>query len=660
MNDRALPGPVPANADASHPDSRLATPAIAEPHTAPYIEQGRIASASAGLLRAWARLSPFSTRDANDDAHTHRRGGRIGGGPEDDSRKPAGDDLRTASLEPYVLGEHTVAGIDFLAQVDTHLRFTYISEAGLRFMGFHRAFLEATSLTALVPDADASLLADTIAQARMSAEPVGCTLRMNKSLTYPGWVNLRIAQIRDTQGELVGFAISASDISAWALRQERLRFEAEHDALTGLDNLVSIQRRLQRAFSSGVQGDARVALLSIDLDSFQRINNALGYEAGDTMLKLTAERLSACVDADDVVARTGSDEFIVMTHRSVDARSCEALARRLLAAVSQPYSYEGQSLHLAASVGIASSDQVGSDERQLLRGADHALYRAKRMGGNTLMFFIDQRDPEAADKLKLEAELYDGVRNGEFSLHYQPIADIASLGVVGVEALMRWHHPTRGLVPPSTFIPLAESVGLISYLGGWALKTACMQLALWDSLEMRLEYMAVNVSAQQFREPAFASTVRETLQLTGVAPSRLVLEITESVLMHDPQHARTLLEELAEIGIRFAVDDFGTGYSSLAYLQRFPLTELKIDRSFIENLSESRNDQAIVTAVAALAHTLNLRLVAEGVETEAQRALLIQLGCGHIQGWLLCKALPANELADRFASRELAIDVHGK
>jgi diguanylate cyclase len=648
MNDRAMPGPVPANADAPRPDSRLATPSL----SAPLVERAGSASAVSSLVRAITRFGLFSARERADTSSLRRQGGRIGGSPDDDA--PA------ASPEPYVLGEHTVAGIDFLAQVDNQLRFTYISDAGLRFMGFHRAFLEATSLSALVPDADAALLADAISHARESDEPVGVTLRMNKSLTYPGWVNLRVAQIRNAEGDLVGFAISASDISAWALRQERLRFEAEHDALTGLDNLVSIQRRLQRAFAEAPRGDARVALLSIDLDAFQRINNALGYEAGDTMLKLTAERLSKCIDPEDVVARTGSDEFIVMTRRSVDARSSEALARRLLAAISQPYSYEGQSLHLAASVGIASSDQIGNDERQLLRGADQALYRAKRMGGNTLMFFTDQRDPEAADKLKLEAELYDGVRNGEFSLHYQPIADIHSCGIVGVEALMRWHHPTRGLVPPSTFIPLAESVGLISYLGGWALKTACMQLALWDSQGMRLEYMAVNVSAHQFRDSGFAATVRETLLLTGVDPSRLVLEITESVLMHDPQHARTLLEELADIGIRFAVDDFGTGYSSLAYLQRFPLTELKIDRSFIENLSESRNDQAIVTAVAALAKTLNLRLVAEGVETEAQRNLLIELGCGHIQGWLLCKALPANELADKFKSRELAIDVHGK
>ena len=380
MNDRAVPGPVPVNSDASRPDSRLAAS-----HPSPRADDASQESSLTGLLRSFARFSPFGARDSAPQSGTRRMGGKI-----EDDLSPS-DDHKPRSNVPYVLGEHTVEGIDFLAQVDTELRFTYISEAGLRFMGYHRAFLEATSLTALVPDADAALLSDAIAQARVSEEPVGCTLRMNKSLTYPGWVNLRVAPLRDTDRELVGFAISASDISAWAMRQERLRFEAEHDSLTGLDNLVSIQRRLHRAFSDATRGDVRVALLSIDLDAFQRINNALGYEAGDTMLKLTAERLISCVDADDVVARTGSDEFVVMTRRSADAKGSEALARRLIAAISQPYSYEGQSLHIAASVGIALSDQVGTDERQLLRGADQALYRAKQRGRNRIESTV-QRD----------------------------------------------------------------------------------------------------------------------------------------------------------------------------------------------------------------------------------------------------------------------------
>jgi len=226
---------------------------------------------------------------------------------------------------------------------------------------------------------------------------------------------------------------------------------------------------------------------------------------------------------------------------------------------------------------------------------------------------------------------------------------------VGVEALIRWHHPVHGFVPPSTFIPLAESIGLINYLGNWVLKIACMQLVQWDAQGIELQYVAVNVSPQQFRDPRFIRNVRDALALTGVKAERLVFEITESLLMQDPAHAKVLLEQLTAIGIRFAIDDFGTGYSSLAYLQRFPLAKLKIDRSFVENLLTSRNDQAIVSAVVGLAQTLELELVAEGVETEAQRELLTAMGCDHIQGWLVCKALPSDELAKRFEDRVLRL-----
>jgi EAL domain-containing protein (putative c-di-GMP-specific phosphodiesterase class I) len=373
----------------------------------------------------------------------------------------------------------------------------------------------------------------------------------------------------------------------------------------------------------------------------------------------------------EVIARISSDEFAILlppAHARADtAIAAEALARRLLTAIQQPYTFNRQPVHLSASVGIAlypdtqhagESSEPAPRDSQLLRWADHALARAKAAGGNTLAFYVPDDSPADAERLKLESDLYDGVRNGEFSLHFQPITSSQSHGVVGVEALIRWQHPVHGLVPPSMFIPLAESVGLINYLGNWVLKAACMQLIRWDIQGIRLQYVAVNVSPQQFRDPRFKESVREAIALTGIDPHRLVFEITESLLMHDPQHATALLEELTGLGIRFAVDDFGTGYSSLAYLQRFPLAKLKIDRSFVENLLTSRNDQAIVSAVVGLAQTLDLELVAEGVETEAQRELLTEMGCGHIQGWLVCKALPSEELAQRFASR--ALHVHGE
>jgi diguanylate cyclase len=357
------------------------------------------------------------------------------------------------------------------------------------------------------------------------------------------------------------------------------------------------------------------------------------------------------------VARVASDEFAVLLAAGTieeATQAAEDVGRRLLSAIAQPYRYRGQHTHLSASVGAAIfPDAVEHASSSLMRMADHALTQAKESGGNLIVFHVLNDDPRDAERLKLEADLYEGVRNGEFSLHFQPITHSVSGGVVGVEALIRWQHPVHGLLPPTTFIPLAESIGLINYLGNWVLKAACMQLMQWDREGIALEYMAVNVSPQQFRDKRFTQYVQEALELTGIDPKRLVFEITESLLMHDPEEATRLLEALAALGIRFAIDDFGTGYSSLSYLQRFPLSKLKIDRSFVENLITSRNNRAIVTAVVGLAQSLGLELVAEGVETVAQRDMLIEMGVDQIQGWLISKALPAPELERRFGEKTL-------
>ncbi|HZZ11661.1 MAG TPA: bifunctional diguanylate cyclase/phosphodiesterase, partial [Paraburkholderia sp.] len=433
-----------------------------------------------------------------------------------------------------------------------------------------------------------------------------------------------------------------------------------------LTNLANQSALIPALLDAQRQADVHgtpAALLLLDIDDYQRVNRALGYDAGDEMLRDTSRRLLNMTSPGETVARVASDEFAILikpaASRTDAAAAAETLARRLLTAIQQPYVFKGQQVHLSASIGIAlypdvrhANDTAGHDTH-LLRWADHALLQAKAAGGNTLAFYVPDDNPADAERLKLEADLYDGVRNGEFSLHFQPITSSRTHGVVGVEALIRWLHPVHGLVPPSMFIPLAESIGLINFLGNWVLKVACMQLIQWDARGIPMQYVAVNVSPQQFRDPRFKDSVREAIELTGIDPRRLVFEITESLLMHDPAHAKGLLEELTAMGIRFAVDDFGTGYSSLAYLQRFPLAKLKIDRSFVENLLTSRNDQAIVSAVVGLAQTLDLELVAEGVETEEQRSLLTEMGCDHIQGWLVCKALPSDELAQRFEARTL-------
>lgn len=567
--------------------------------------------------------------------------------------------------------ENTAAAVDFLVHVDARLHFLYVSDASLRFAGYHREFLLGATLADIIAPEHHARLEALIARAAHSGAVEKDTIDLVKALTYPLPVELRVQ--RAQYGETTGFAVAGFDVSGWQGTEAALTHALHHDPLTGLPNQTALAPALQRAQADADHFGVPVALLLLDLDDYQRVNRALGYDAGDELLRETARRLTHLALQGEMIARIGSDEFAVLItpqrHAAPDEvrSAAEALGRRLLTSILQPYSFRNQPVHLSASIGIAfhpdqrpdasaaNDADASADTTPLIRRADQALQQAKAIGGNTLTLHVPDDDPTDAMRLKLESDLYDGVRNGEFSLHFQPITSSASRGVVGVEALIRWQHPLHGLVPPSTFIPLAESVGLINYLGNWVLKAACMQLTQWDEQGIELQYVAVNVSPQQFRNPRFRESVEEAIELTGVDPRRLVFEITESLLMHDPQHAKTLLEELTSLGIRFAVDDFGTGYSSLAYLQRFPLSKLKIDRSFVENLITSRNDQAIVNAVVGLARTLDLELVAEGVETEAQRELLTNMGCEHIQGWLVCKALPSEELQQRFVSGALHV-----
>lgn len=555
--------------------------------------------------------------------------------------------------------EATLGTVDFLAQLDDTLRFQYVSDASIGFIGYHRDYLGMLTLHDLVPSTEADELNALVARAHASGKLESATLSLVKSLTYPICVELRMLSTA-AQG-VPGFALAAFEVSHWRDNEAKLRHALHHDPLTGLDNLTALIPALNAVQAEAEHTRTQAALVLVDIDDYQRINRALGYDAGDDLLRETARRIQHAAGHGEIVARIASDQFAVLVPAGTTAEAAENLGRRLLTAIAQPYRHRGQHTHLSASVGVALypdhagpvTSAPGTVDAHLLRMADHALAEAKAAGGNTLVFHTLDDDPADAERLKLEADLYEAVRNGEFSLHFQPITSSHSGGVVGVEALMRWQHPVHGLVPPSTFIPLAESIGLINYLGNWVLKAACMQLVQWDAIGIRLDYVSVNVSPQQFRDKRFTLAVREALALTGLDAERLVFEITESILMHDPEEATRLLEALAALGIRFAVDDFGTGYSSLAYLQRFPLSKLKIDRSFVENLLTSRNNRAIVSAVVGLAQSLGLELVAEGVETEAQRDLLTEMGCDHIQGWLVSHALPSEELARSFQSNSL-------
>jgi len=540
--------------------------------------------------------------------------------------------------------------IDFFARIDEQGRFLHISSPGLAFIGYHREYLPHITLRDLVPPEDAPLLDACLRQAVQTAEVQKCTLHLVKTLTYPRLVELRISPDAAVPGQLM---VVGHDVSAWADNEQCLTYAMHHDVLTGLDNLASARHEIERAKREALAKGGRVALLQVDIDEFYRVNQAFGYEVGDRILHETALRLKNACQGRDFVARCYSDAFLILLRDVPDRNYVEAFARRVSDAIQRPYSHDGQTLQLSVRIGAAIFPDPVNDTDQLLNHVDEALALAGRNRGYSFAFYERRPAGSRPDTLRLESDLHSGIRNGEFSLYYQPIVDARSGRVAGIEALMRWHHPVLGAVSPEIFISLAESAGLINFLGGWALKNTCMQLMQWDARGIHLQYATVNVSAQQFRDKRFPAIVREAFKLTGLAPRRIILEITESVLMEDPDHAKELLEELTDLGVRFAVDDFGTGYSSLAYLQSFPLAALKIDRRFISDLPVSRNDQAIVAAIVGLARTLGLSLVAEGVETEEQKNLLLSSGCDLIQGWLVCKALPINELTRKFEAGEL-------
>ncbi len=545
------------------------------------------------------------------------------------------------------------SSIDFLARIDAQGRFSYISASGLAFIGYHQEYLRIITLRDLVPASELVALDACIAMALSTSGVQKCTLHLVKTLTYPRLIELRIVSEHTVPGQLL---VVGHDISAWADNEQCLTYAMYHDVLTGLDNLSSARREIERAKQEALAGGFSLALLQLDIDEFHRVNQAFGYEVGDEILHETAQRLKSACHGKGFVARCYSDAFLILLRQVPGRAYVEEFAQRVSDAIQLPYSHEGQTLQLSVRIGAALFPDIHPGSDQLLNNVDEALALAGRNRGYGFSFYEPRNMDADADALKLESDLHNGIRNGEFSLHYQPIVDSSGVGVVGVEALMRWQHPVLGAISPSTFISLAESAGLINFLGDWALKNTCMQLKRWDAEGIVLQYATVNVSPQQFRDKRFSATVRDAFKLTGLAPTRIILEITEGVLMDDPAHAKALLEELTGLGVRFAVDDFGTGYSSLAYLQSFPLSFLKIDQRFISNLPASRDDLSIVEAIVALAGKLRLKLVAEGVETEAQREMLAATGCRWIQGWLICKALSVEALTLKFKAGELRVD----
>ena len=434
--------------------------------------------------------------------------------------------------------------------------------------------------------------------------------------------------------------------------EDALKFGASHDPLTELPNRRLLAERVNLALSRERIDQERLALLFIDLDRFKNINDTLGHEAGDRLLQIVAKRLSGCIRRTDTLARQGGDEFVVLIEKFADHKDVATTAKKILEEVGKTFLLFGKELHISASIGISISPDHGSDLEALLKHADIAMYRAKEEGKDNYQFYSAQMNRHSVARLDLESDLRHAVERNELVLHYQPKFEVRTGAIVGIEALVRWQHPTRGLISPEQWIHLAEETGLIVPIGTWVLHTACAQACAWQAQGLPALRVAVNLSARQFIRASIVEDVRKALSETGLNPRWLELEITESMMIHDPEEALRLLCDLKEMGIHLAIDDFGTGYSSLAYLKRFPIDTLKVDRSFIRNIPDDVGNALITRTIIAMAHSLQLTVVAEGAETAGEIEFLRQLNCDQVQGFYLSKPLAAHDFADLFARRQ--------
>jgi diguanylate cyclase (GGDEF)-like protein len=438
---------------------------------------------------------------------------------------------------------------------------------------------------------------------------------------------------------------------------ERLQHEAEianmarHDSLTGLANRLQLREMLARMLDGERNGDGGIVVLFLDLDRFKEINDTLGHGVGDALLKQVAERLQGCVRETDMVARIGGDEFVIVQMSTDPLVQAAALASRLIEIVSEPYVLNEHQAIIGTSVGIAVAPDEGAHVDALLAQADMALYSSKNAGGGIYCFFEPEMTVTAHERRELERDLRSALANGELALNYQPLVNLETNEISGFEALLRWHHPQRGLISPGTFIPLAEETGLIGPIGEWVLRQACAEAATWPEHFN----IAVNLSPAQFKQRNLRELVFNALAAAGLAPQRLELEITESVFLQDSEATLATLQQLRDFGVRIAMDDFGTGYSSLSYLRMFSFDKIKIDRCFVADLSASdENSVAIMRAMISLGHALGLVITAEGVETQQQLEKVRLEGCTEMQGFIFSAAKPADEIRRWFPPHPIA------
>jgi diguanylate cyclase (GGDEF)-like protein/PAS domain S-box-containing protein len=548
--------------------------------------------------------------------------------------------VRASERRYRLLFERNLAGL-YRTSLDG--RILDCNSAFARILGYpsREDVLRVSALDLYSDPGDRESFVARLSQQRVLVNFELCLRRQDGS---PVWVLANESLIEEPDGETVmdGSLIDITD----RRRAEQQRWhQANHDALTDLPNRVLFNDRLSLAILHAQRRRQSLAVMFLDLDHFKRVNDTLGHSAGDELLVKVADRLRRCLRQDDTVARVGGDEFLLLLNGIGRQTDAAGMARKILALLAEPFLVQKRELFVEASIGIGIYPDDGTDAETLVGNVDTAMYRAKETGRNSFQFFTRKMQEQSQERAALESGLRRALPRGEFVLHYQPIFRLRDRSVVGVEALVRWRHPEKGILSPREFIPLAEDVGLIGRVGEWVLTRSCEQLKAWQVPGGPALRVSVNVSPRQFQQRDFAANVRRTLGETGLDPAALDLEITESIAMHDVAHTGRVLAELARIGIQISMDDFGTGHSSLNYLKHFPIRRLKIDQSFVSGMTADDKDHAIVATIISIARNLGLGVTAEGVETEEQADLLASLACEDVQGYLFGRPAPAEEIA---------------
>jgi diguanylate cyclase (GGDEF)-like protein len=485
--------------------------------------------------------------------------------------------------------------------------------------------------------------------------PLNCILVRRDEFEIP--IEDSVAPIHDREGQATGAVIVFRDVSAARTMALQMTHSAQHDFLTGLPNRMLLNDRVNQAIAGAPRHHKKVGVLFLDLDGFKHINDSLGHPTGDKLLQSIGERLVECVRNSDTVSRQGGDEFVVLLSEMEQSEDAAITARRMLQSVSEAHSIDQHDLHVTTSIGVSVYPDDGLDAETLIKNADTAMYQAKENGRQSYQFFKAAMNVRAVERQSIEESLRRALERQEFALHYQPKINLKTGQITGAEALLRWTHPVRGLVPPGQFIPVAEDCGLILPIGNWVLREACKQARIWADAGLPGATIAVNISAMELRNENFLEGVFSALEDTRLDPKSLELELTESVLMKHAESAESILKTLRARGVHLAVDDFGTGYSSLSYLRKFPIDSIKIDQSFVRQITTAPGETTIVTAVISMGRSLKLRVVAEGVETREELAFLQAHQCDEAQGYYFSRPVLPDDFA-RLLETGMALAAH--